>query len=159
MISSTLFCMTYIFAGTGEMQSHMVFEGCVFCHCSRSSSRDRKRSRWEDERDRRSESSSGPSRERAAAGGGGGGGNGSHVSTRSRESEEAFAEREREREKGEEEKEEEELLKPAWIRCTHAESYYSNDPMDQVVPCSLVYLVINTLVVKRVQPCRGSFRD
>lgn len=35
--------------------------------------------------------------------------------------------------KAEEEKEEEELLKPAWIRCTHAESYYSNDPMDQVV--------------------------
>lgn len=33
----------------------------------------------------------------------------------------------------EEEKGEEELLKPAWIRCTHAENYYSNDPMDQVV--------------------------
>lgn len=25
------------------------------------------------------------------------------------------------------------MLKPAWIRCTHAESFYSNDPMDQVV--------------------------
>lgn len=73
---------------------------------------------------------------------------------RSRESEDAFAERERERErereKGEDEKEEEELLKPAWIRCTHSESFYSNDPMDQVVLfvysvliiaalCSLVY--------------------
>lgn len=45
----------------------------------------------------------------------------------------ADRERDREKEKGDEEKEEEELLKPAWIRCTHAESYYSNDPMDQVV--------------------------
>lgn len=110
-----------------------------FCS-SRSSSRDRKRSRWEDERERRSESSSGLSRER------------SYVSTRSRDPEEPFSEGERgnfsgrsrdseqaltehdrEREKGDEEKEEEELLKPAWVRCTHAESYYSNDPMDQVV--------------------------
>lgn len=32
-----------------------------------------------------------------------------------------------------EDEEEEELLKPAWIRCTHSENYYSNDPMDQVV--------------------------
>uniref|UniRef100_A0A3Q2NU62 Drosha ribonuclease III n=1 Tax=Fundulus heteroclitus TaxID=8078 RepID=A0A3Q2NU62_FUNHE len=91
---------------------------------SRSASRDRKRCRWEEEKERRSESSSGPSRER------------SYSSLRSRDSDEAFAERERqrEREKAEEEKEEEEqqLLKPAWIRCTHAESYYSNDPMDQV---------------------------
>lgn len=45
----------------------------------------------------------------------------------------ADRERDREKEKGDDEKEEEELLKPAWIRCTHAESYYSNDPMDQVV--------------------------
>lgn len=103
--------------------------------CSRSTSRDRKRSRWEEERDRRSESSSGPNRER------------SYSSVRSRDSEETFADRdrdrererererepEREKEKGDDEKEEEELLKPAWIRCTHAENYYSNDPMDQVV--------------------------
>ncbi|KAM8731074.1 ribonuclease 3 [Acanthopagrus schlegelii] len=109
---------------------------------SRSSSRDRKRGRWEEERDRRSESSSGQSRER------------SYSSMRSRDSEEAFADRERERErererdrekekekekeKLDEEKEEEELLKPAWIRCTHAENYYSNDPMDQVGDSTVV---------------------
>ncbi|XP_041817218.1 ribonuclease 3 isoform X2 [Chelmon rostratus] len=107
---------------------------------SRSSSRDRKRGRWEEERDRRSESSSGLSRER------------SYSSIRSRDSEEVFADRDRERErererdrekekekeKGDDEKEEEELLKPAWIRCTHAESYYSNDPMDQVGDSTVV---------------------
>ncbi|CAF98721.1 unnamed protein product [Tetraodon nigroviridis] len=112
---------------------------------SRSGSRERKRSRWEEERERRSESSSAPSRER------------SYVSARNRDSEEAVPERERggfptrgregepalpehdrEKEKGEEEKEEEELLKPAWIRCTHAESYYSNDPMDQVGDSTVV---------------------
>ncbi|TKS87392.1 Ribonuclease 3 [Collichthys lucidus] len=108
---------------------------------SRSSSRDRKRGRWEEERDRRSESTSGLSRER------------SYSSVRSRDSEETLAERDRERErerersdrekekekeKGDEEKEEEELLKPAWIRCTHAENYYSNDPMDQVGDSTVV---------------------
>uniref|UniRef100_A0A671Y650 Ribonuclease 3 n=1 Tax=Sparus aurata TaxID=8175 RepID=A0A671Y650_SPAAU len=41
-------------------------------------------------------------------------------------------------EKVDEEKEEEELLKPAWIRCTHAENYYSNDPMDQVGDSTVV---------------------
>uniref|UniRef100_A0A669EEC6 Ribonuclease 3 n=1 Tax=Oreochromis niloticus TaxID=8128 RepID=A0A669EEC6_ORENI len=30
------------------------------------------------------------------------------------------------------------LLKPAWIRCTHAENYYSNDPMDQVGDSTVV---------------------
>ncbi|KAF0028527.1 hypothetical protein F2P81_019614 [Scophthalmus maximus] len=110
---------------------------------SRSTSRDRKRGRWEDERDRRSEGSSGPSRERG------------YSSVRSRESEEsAFGDRDRERErerererdrerekekeKGDEEKEEDELLKPAWIRCTHAENYYSSDPMDQVGDSTVV---------------------
>ncbi|XP_059182706.1 ribonuclease 3 [Centropristis striata] len=112
---------------------------------SRSTSRDRKRARWEEERDRRSESSSGLSRER------------SYSSVRSRDSEEAFTDRERERErereqrdrdgekekekekeKGDDEKEEEELLKPAWIRCTHAENYYSSDPMDQVGDSTVV---------------------
>ncbi|KAK5849776.1 hypothetical protein PBY51_014082 [Eleginops maclovinus] len=105
---------------------------------SRSTSRDRKRGRWEDERDRRSESTSGPSRER------------SYSSARSRDSEETFTDREREREKerdrekekekekGEDEKEEEAQLKPAWIRCTHAENYYSNDPMDQVGDSTVV---------------------
>uniref|UniRef100_A0A667YSF1 Drosha ribonuclease III n=1 Tax=Myripristis murdjan TaxID=586833 RepID=A0A667YSF1_9TELE len=90
----------------------MCFTCCFasFLH-SRSSSRERKRGRWEEEqRDRRFEGS-GPKRDK---------------------------EREREKEKGEEEKEEEELLKPAWIRCTHAESYYSNDPMDQVGDSTVV---------------------
>ncbi|KAG5849910.1 hypothetical protein ANANG_G00076690 [Anguilla anguilla] len=40
----------------------------------------------------------------------------------------------RRRERGEEE----EFLKPAWIRCTHAENYYSNDPMDQVGDSTVV---------------------
>uniref|UniRef100_A0A4W6G5Z6 Ribonuclease 3 n=1 Tax=Lates calcarifer TaxID=8187 RepID=A0A4W6G5Z6_LATCA len=68
----------------------------------------------------------------------------------SRDSEEVFSDRDRERErerdrerekekeKGDDEKEEEELLKPAWIRCTHAENYYSNDPMDQVGDSTVV---------------------
>uniref|UniRef100_A0AAY4A3M8 Ribonuclease 3 n=1 Tax=Denticeps clupeoides TaxID=299321 RepID=A0AAY4A3M8_9TELE len=34
--------------------------------------------------------------------------------------------------------EEQQLLKPAWIRCTHAENYYSNDPMDQVGDSTVV---------------------
>uniref|UniRef100_A0A3P8UPI4 Drosha ribonuclease III n=1 Tax=Cynoglossus semilaevis TaxID=244447 RepID=A0A3P8UPI4_CYNSE len=65
-------------------------------------------------------------------------------SFRSRESDDAFSdrdrerEREREKEKMDEEKEEEELLKPAWIRCTHAENFYSNDPMDQVGDSTVV---------------------
>ncbi|XP_054622099.1 ribonuclease 3 isoform X2 [Dunckerocampus dactyliophorus] len=96
---------------------------------SRSTSRDRKRGRWEDERDRRPESSSGLSRDRG-------------YSSRSRDSEECAADREREgerdKEKVDEEKEEEDLLKPAWIRCTHAENYYSNDPMDQVGDSTVV---------------------
>ncbi|XP_061821083.1 ribonuclease 3 [Nerophis lumbriciformis] len=97
---------------------------------SRSTSRDRKRGRWEEERDRRSEASSVVSRDRG------------YSSTRSRESEESVADREREaereKEKVDEEKEEEDLLKPAWIRCTHAENYYSNDPMDQVGDSTVV---------------------
>ncbi|XP_029385060.1 ribonuclease 3 isoform X2 [Echeneis naucrates] len=105
---------------------------------SRSTSRDRKRGRWEEERDRRPEGSSGLSRER------------SYSSIRSRDSDEAFSDRDRERErerdrerekekeKVDDEREEEELLKPAWIRCTHAENYYSNDPMDQVGDSTVV---------------------
>ncbi|XP_062235424.1 ribonuclease 3 [Platichthys flesus] len=109
---------------------------------SRSSSRDRKRGRWEDERDRRSEASSGLSRER------------SYTSIRSKDSEETFSDRDRERErdrerdrdrekeklkeKGDDYKDEEDLLKPAWIRCTDAENYYSNDPMDQVGDSTVV---------------------
>uniref|UniRef100_A0A8C8JNN4 Ribonuclease 3 n=1 Tax=Oncorhynchus tshawytscha TaxID=74940 RepID=A0A8C8JNN4_ONCTS len=88
---------------------------------SRSGSRERKRGRWEEERDRRSDGP-GMSRDRER----------SYTSARS--------ERERgEREKGEgDEREEDELLKPAWIRCTHAENYYSSDPMDQVGDSTVV---------------------
>ncbi|XP_037400369.1 ribonuclease 3 [Pygocentrus nattereri] len=86
---------------------------------SRSASRERKRGRMEEERERRSE---GGNRER------------SYTSTRSsRESEEISSDQ-----RHDEEKEEEELLKPAWIRCTHAENYYSNDPMDQVGDSTVV---------------------
>ncbi|KAM3860478.1 ribonuclease 3 [Diretmus argenteus] len=97
---------------------------------SRSPSRERKRGRWEEERDRRSDGS-GFSRER------------SYTSVRSRDSEEPLADRDRDRERErdrekEDEKEEEELLKPAWIRCTHAENFYSSDPMDQVGDSTVV---------------------
>uniref|UniRef100_A0A8C7IMV0 Ribonuclease 3 n=1 Tax=Oncorhynchus kisutch TaxID=8019 RepID=A0A8C7IMV0_ONCKI len=86
----------------------------------RSGSRERKRGRWEEERDRRSDGP-GMSRDRER----------SYTSR---------GERERgEREKGEgDEREEDELLKPAWIRCTHAENYYSSDPMDQVGDSTVV---------------------
>uniref|UniRef100_A0A8C1LSU0 Drosha ribonuclease III n=1 Tax=Cyprinus carpio TaxID=7962 RepID=A0A8C1LSU0_CYPCA len=50
-----------------------------------------------------------------------------------RRTDSASSSRERSEEKGEEE-----LLKPAWIRCTHAENYYSNDPMDQVGDSTVV---------------------
>uniref|UniRef100_A0A674NN24 Ribonuclease 3 n=1 Tax=Takifugu rubripes TaxID=31033 RepID=A0A674NN24_TAKRU len=107
-------------------------------------SRDRS-SRWEDERERRSESSSALSRERSYVSTRNrdseepfSEGERSSFSARSRDSEQAFPEHDREREKGDEEKEEEELLKPAWVRCTHAESYYSNDPMDQVGDSTVV---------------------
>ncbi|MEE6511293.1 hypothetical protein FKM82_017775 [Ascaphus truei] len=36
------------------------------------------------------------------------------------------------------EEEDEELLKPVWVRCTHSESYYSSDPMDQVGDSTIV---------------------
>uniref|UniRef100_A0A674P5C4 Ribonuclease 3 n=1 Tax=Takifugu rubripes TaxID=31033 RepID=A0A674P5C4_TAKRU len=98
-----------------------------------------------DERERRSESSSALSRERSYVSTRNrdseepfSEGERSSFSARSRDSEQAFPEHDREREKGDEEKEEEELLKPAWVRCTHAESYYSNDPMDQVGDSTVV---------------------
>ncbi|XP_064189822.1 ribonuclease 3 [Anguilla rostrata] len=88
---------------------------------SRSSSRDRKRPRWEEEgRERRSDGP-GAGRER------------SHAPSKGREAEGPSADR-AEEERGEEE----EFLKPAWIRCTHAENYYSNDPMDQVGDSTVV---------------------
>ncbi|KAL1006769.1 hypothetical protein UPYG_G00076760 [Umbra pygmaea] len=112
---------------------------------SRSGSRERKRGRWEEERDRRADGP-GMSRERER----------SYTSTRSRDTEaepterdrDRERERDRDRERGErdrdrekiegDEREEEELLKPAWIRCTHAENYYSCDPMDQVGDSTVV---------------------
>ncbi|XP_053570591.1 ribonuclease 3 [Bombina bombina] len=36
------------------------------------------------------------------------------------------------------EEEEDDLLKPVWVRCTHSESYYSSDPMDQVGDSTVV---------------------
>ncbi|XP_050980582.1 ribonuclease 3 [Labeo rohita] len=86
---------------------------------NRSGSRERKRRRVEEEKERRMDSAS-SSRERSAS------------YSRSRDSEEPSTDRH------EEEKGEEELLKPAWIRCTHAENYYSNDPMDQVGDSTVV---------------------
>ncbi|XP_077410013.1 ribonuclease 3 isoform X2 [Vanacampus margaritifer] len=100
---------------------------------SRSTSRDRKRSRWEEERDRRFESLSGPSRDRG------------YSSGRSRDSEDCVSigerergEAERDKDRGEDETEDDDLLKPAWIRCTHAENFYSSDPMDQVGDSTVV---------------------
>uniref|UniRef100_A0A8C1LS96 Drosha ribonuclease III n=1 Tax=Cyprinus carpio TaxID=7962 RepID=A0A8C1LS96_CYPCA len=86
---------------------------------NRSGSRERKRRRVEEEKERRTDSAS-SSRERSVS------------YSRSRDAEETSTERH------EEEKGEEELLKPAWIRCTHAENYYSNDPMDQVGDSTVV---------------------
>ncbi|KAL2085751.1 hypothetical protein ACEWY4_019071 [Coilia grayii] len=95
---------------------------------SRSSSRDRKRGRWEEERERRSEVSSGSGgRERSHAS--------SSSSFRSHEAEDTPTSADRH---DDEKEEEEQMLKPAWIRCTHAENYYSNDPMDQVGDSTVV---------------------
>ncbi|RXM96122.1 Ribonuclease 3 [Acipenser ruthenus] len=85
---------------------------------SRSSSRDRKRPRWEEEKERRPESQ-GSSRDK------------NYSSVKNKEPENNQVERADDRE-------EEELLKPVWIRCTHAENYYSNDPMDQVGDSTIV---------------------
>ncbi|XP_026101226.1 ribonuclease 3-like [Carassius auratus] len=86
---------------------------------NRSGSRERKRRRVEEVKERRTDSTS-SSRERSVN------------YSRSRDAEETSTERH------EEEKGEEELLKPAWIRCTHAENYYSNDPMDQMGDSTVV---------------------
>ncbi|XP_025899776.1 ribonuclease 3 [Nothoprocta perdicaria] len=84
---------------------------------SRSPSRERKRPRWEEERERWSESQS-ASKEK------------SYTTIKDKESEENASEKN--------EEEDEELLKPVWVRCTHSESYYSNDPMDQVGDSTVV---------------------
>ncbi|KAH0617990.1 hypothetical protein JD844_016841, partial [Phrynosoma platyrhinos] len=82
---------------------------------SRSPSQDRKRPRWEDERERWSENAT---REK------------NYTSIKDKEPEEAAIEKH--------EDEDEDLLKPVWVRCTHSESYYSNDPMDQVGDSTVV---------------------
>ncbi|XP_062986331.1 ribonuclease 3 [Elgaria multicarinata webbii] len=82
---------------------------------SRSPSQDRKRPRWEDDRERWSENAS---REK------------SYTSIKDKEPEEAAIEKN--------EEDDEDLLKPVWVRCTHSESYYSSDPMDQVGDSTVV---------------------
>ncbi|NWV77851.1 RNC Ribonuclease, partial [Dasyornis broadbenti] len=84
---------------------------------SRSPSRERKRTRWEEDRERWSESQS-SSKEK------------NYSAVKDKESEENASEKN--------EEEDEELLKPVWVRCTHSESYYSNDPMDQVGDSTVV---------------------
>ncbi|XP_051465259.1 ribonuclease 3 isoform X2 [Apus apus] len=84
---------------------------------SRSPSRERKRPRWEEDRERWCENQS-SSKEK------------SYTSIKDKESEENASEKN--------EEEDEELLKPVWVRCTHSESYYSNDPMDQVGDSTVV---------------------
>ncbi|XP_076856992.1 ribonuclease 3 isoform X2 [Brachyhypopomus gauderio] len=87
---------------------------------SRSASRERKRSRVEEERERRPDGAV-SGRDRSCS------------SARARDSEEVPSDH-----RQDDEREEEELLKPAWVRCTHAENYYSNDPMDQVGDSTVV---------------------
>lgn len=84
---------------------------------SRSPSRERKRPRWEEDRERWSENQ-GSSKEK------------NYAAIKDKESEENTSEKN--------EEEDEELLKPVWVRCTHSESYYSNDPMDQVGDSTVV---------------------
>ncbi|KFZ46501.1 Ribonuclease 3 [Antrostomus carolinensis] len=88
-----------------------------FLPLSRSPSRERKRPRWEEDRERWSENQS-SSKEK------------NYTPIKDKESEENASEKN--------EEEDEELLKPVWVRCTHSESYYSNDPMDQVGDSTVV---------------------
>ncbi|XP_068092839.1 ribonuclease 3 [Hyperolius riggenbachi] len=86
---------------------------------SPSPSRERKRPKWEDYfRDSTSESSS-STREK------------SYFSLKDKDFlDESLLERA--------DDEDEDLLKPVWVRCTHSESYYSSDPMDQVGDSTVV---------------------
>ncbi|KAJ8794122.1 hypothetical protein J1605_019036 [Eschrichtius robustus] len=83
----------------------------------RSPSREKKRARWEEEKDRWSDNQSSGKEK-------------NYSSVKEKEPEEVLPDRN--------EEEEEELLKPVWIRCTHSESYYSSDPMDQVGDSTVV---------------------
>ncbi|XP_058031234.1 ribonuclease 3 isoform X2 [Ahaetulla prasina] len=82
---------------------------------SQSPSQDQKRPRWEEDRERWSENAN---REK------------NYTSIKDKEPEEATGEKN--------EEEDQDLLKPVWVRCTHSESYYSNDPMDQVGDSTVV---------------------
>ncbi|XP_074057817.1 ribonuclease 3 isoform X1 [Macrotis lagotis] len=84
---------------------------------SRSPSREKKRTRWEDDRDRWVDNQNSGKEK-------------SYTSIKDKEPEEIMPDKN--------EEEEEDLLKPVWIRCTHSESYYSNDPMDQVGDSTVV---------------------
>uniref|UniRef100_H3AAM3 Ribonuclease 3 n=1 Tax=Latimeria chalumnae TaxID=7897 RepID=H3AAM3_LATCH len=84
---------------------------------SRSNSRERKRLRREDDKERWPESR-GCIKEK------------SYTSIKDKEPEESHPEKP--------EDEDEEMLKPVWVRCTHDENYYSNDPMDQVGDSTVV---------------------
>ncbi|XP_075069035.1 ribonuclease 3 isoform X1 [Mixophyes fleayi] len=86
---------------------------------SPSPSRDRKRGRWEDEdKDSTSESLSSTKEK-------------SYTSSKDKDLlDDNLLERNDE--------EDEDLLKPVWVRCTHSESYYSSDPMDQVGDSTVV---------------------
>ncbi|OCT76318.1 ribonuclease 3 isoform X1 [Xenopus laevis] len=82
------------------------------------SSREHKRSRWEEDTASLSESSSSAKEK-------------SSISVKDKDSlDENLFERNEEAD--------EELLKPVWVRCTHSESYYSSDPMDQVGDSTVV---------------------
>lgn len=88
--------------------------GFILCVFSPSPGRDRKRARWEEE-EKETASESPSSRKEN-----------SYTLLKDKElQEENLLDRNDE--------EDEDLLKPVWVRCTHAESYYSSDPMDQVV--------------------------
>ncbi|XP_031802009.1 ribonuclease 3 isoform X4 [Sarcophilus harrisii] len=84
---------------------------------SRSPSREKKRTRWEDDRDRWLDNQNSGKEK-------------SYTSIKDKEPEDIMPDKN--------EEEEEDLLKPVWIRCTHSESYYSNDPMDQVGDSTVV---------------------
>ncbi|KAM4704816.1 ribonuclease 3 [Rhinophrynus dorsalis] len=85
---------------------------------SPSPGRDRKRGRWEEDKESSSESPS-PAKEK------------NYTSIKDKDPlEENLLERNDE--------EDEDLLKPVWVRCTHSESYYSSDPMDQVGDSTVV---------------------
>ncbi|XP_041422181.1 ribonuclease 3 isoform X3 [Xenopus laevis] len=104
-----------------HVQYRTLFETSVFrvvIKGTSPSSREHKRSRWEEDTASLSESSSSAKEK-------------SSISVKDKDSlDENLFERNEEAD--------EELLKPVWVRCTHSESYYSSDPMDQVGDSTVV---------------------